>query len=219
MATDPRKAPRTGIFGASGSGKTNFLMGLIANKRRMIIFDPEDEFEDFCDVTCTTPEQARAAMAANWRGFRIQYVPPPECESRHLSSISKLAFLAQQPFKPKGNKGLMQMTLVVDELQTSFPLHKGVSLAPHFATLCSRGRKYGIELVGAAQRVADGETRVLGNLSDIYCFRPQGKADETVVANTMRLDRASIGAMPNYHYHHYDGDTGRVSALTKAKKR
>lgn len=196
-------AGRIGVWGASGSGKSSYVKKIIKGQGRLVVFDPLDEYAGrggLCNVKATTLEDVRAAMRQNWRGFRIAYVPPAGKEPRALSALCKLLMAAQQPFKAGDSKA--GVTLVVEEMNLSFPVAGGAEKAPGFAEVCSRGRHYGITVYGLSQRIAEVSTRFRGNCTETVVLRQQGPRDVAAAADAIGTGKAPVQALVNLQYIH-----------------
>lgn len=192
-------AGRVGVFGSSGSGKSTYVKRIVSKLDRVIVFDTEEEYGEICGVTLRSVDAVRAHMAKNWaKGFKIAYVPQAGKEARCLSSLSKLLLVAQQPFKDTGKgKGV---TLVVEEMNKSFPVHGGETKCVGFADICSRGRKYGITVYGLTQRISEVSTRFRGNCDETVVLRATGKRDTLVSAETIGVDQSVIRSLKNLEY-------------------
>jgi DNA helicase HerA-like ATPase len=172
-----KTAGRIGVWGRSGSGKSSYVKALIRDRPRVVIFDPLDEYaaELRGFKRCASVEDVRRGMVAAWSGFRLAYVPPAGREADRLSALCELLRYAQEPYR--AGKSRAGLTLVVEEMNASFPVHGGAERAPGFAELCSRGRHYGIELIGVAQRIAEVSTRFRGNATQTVVFPQSGPRD------------------------------------------
>jgi len=107
---------------------------------------------------------------------------------------------AQTPFKERG-KG-QGITLVVEEMNLSFPVHGGEAKARGFAEVCSRGRHYGIEVFGLSQRIAEVSTRFRGNCTETVVLRQQGPRDLSAAVDALGGHKAQIAALRNLDYLH-----------------
>ncbi|MHC8493641.1 helicase HerA domain-containing protein [Thalassospira sp. SM2505] len=200
-------AGRVGIWGRSGSGKSTLAKRLVAKRKRVVAFDPQDEYQHergFFRVD--TIDQVRAYMARNWRrNFKVAYVPPAGQEMAALDRLSKLLKIAQKPFFDGEDE--RQITLLAEELNEPFPVTSIPKAYGGFGDLCSRGRHYGIELIGVSQRVAEVNTRFRGNCTETYVFRQKGPRDLTAAANELGdVKPADIQALKPHHYiHEKDG--------------
>jgi|TARA_A100000171_G_scaffold52764_1_gene72880 DNA helicase HerA-like ATPase len=193
-------AGRIGVWGASGSGKSSYVKKAIKGRKRMVVFDPLGEYSALCNVTATNLEQVRVEMRYNWANFSIAYVPPAGQEPRALSALCKLMMAAQMPYKKTG-KG-QGMTLIVEEMNLSFPVQGGAQKSPGFAEVCSRGRHYGIEVYGLSQRIAEVSTRFRGNCTETVVLRQQGPRDLAAATDAIGGDKAAVAALANLDYIH-----------------
>ena len=202
-------AGRIGVWGASGSGKSAYVKQKIKTLKRVVVFDPLDEYVPLRMKPCTTVEQVRQAMIANWKGFRIAYMPPAGKEPRALSQLSLLLLKAQEGYKAKGTgQGL---TLVIEEMNLSFPIH-GETKARGFAEICSRGRHYGIEVYGLSQRIAEVSTRFRGNCTQTIALRQQGPRDVQAAADALGVQKERVTGLLNLQYLH-----GQNGIITKGE--
>lgn len=207
-----RSGKRAAIFGKSGSGKTHFAKkNIVTGLDRVLAFDPEEEFADMPGFITVTSLQKLAAHALDcWEGnFRIAYVPNPGREEQELSEISRLVERYQEPFKAGQTNDMV--TMVVDELNLSFPLN----FRPNndgFARICSRGRKRGINVIGISQRPAEVATRFRGNLDRIAVFELSLPNDWKAVADYVGIDaRERLAEMPQFS--HLRWENGEVTPV------
>lgn len=171
-------AGRIGIWGRSGSGKSSYAKQFLSGRKRVIVFDPLDEYsnEGFKRTPGHDLDAVRVSMRDAWATFRLAYVPPSGAEDRALSGLCRLLMAAQEPYRKTG-KGA-HITLVVEEMNMAFPTAGGVQRCPGFAEICSRGRHYGIEVVGLSQRIAEVGTRFRGNCTETVIFAQKGPRDQ-----------------------------------------
>jgi len=202
-------AGRIGVWGASGSGKSTCVKRKIKTLKRLVIFDPLDEYSTLAGVTrVSTVDQVRQAMLADWRGFRVAYVPPTGKEPRALSQLCKLLMQAQEGFKTAGRGA--GITLVIEEMNLSFPVAGGAQKSVGFAEVCSRGRHYGIEVYGLSQRIAEVSTRFRGNCTETIVLRQQGPRDVQAASDALGIDRDRVRGLKNFEYLH--GCNGEIRA-------
>jgi len=204
-------AGRIGVWGASGSGKSTVVKRKIKTLKRLVIFDPLDEYSALPRVKrVTTVDQVRQAMLANWTGFRVAYVPPAGKEPRTLSQLCKLLMQAQAGFKAAGRghargAGAVMpqgITLVIEEMNLSFPVAGGAEKSRGFAEVCSRGRHYGIEVYGLSQRIAEVSTRFRGNCTETIVLRQQGPRDVLAAAHALGINTGQVQKLKNLEYLH-----------------
>lgn len=205
-------AGRIGVWGASGSGKSTYVKRAIKGRKRLIVFDPMEEYAPYVNVTVRSLEEVRQLMARNWHTFKIAYVPPAGKESATLSALSKLLIAAQTPFKITG-KG-EHITLVVEEMNICFPVHGGAARAKGFADICSRGRHFGIEVYGLSQRIAEVDTRFRGNTTETVILRQQGRNDINAAEQAIGGHKKKIIELRNLSYIHERGGELTEGKLT-----
>lgn len=218
------EAGRVGIWGASGSGKSSYLKQRLGDRARVIVFDPMAEYGrlGFKVVQHKGREdldKVRQAMAADWRGFRIAYVPPAGQEVAALSALCWLIIRAQEGYRKTGRGAFL--TLAVEELNLAFPVSGGAAKCPGFAEVCSRGRHSGIETFGLSQRLAEVDTRFRGNCSETVVFRQNGPRDVKAARDVLGVDEGQIKALADLHYIRRAGAqtaAGRVTFARPKKK-
>lgn len=191
---------RIGVYGASGSGKSSYVKQRIKGRKRVIVFDPMEEYGGAGIATCKTVEQVRQAMVKDWKGFRISYVPPAGKEARAISQLCSLILVAQEQYKGRDSGDVL--TLVVEEMNLAFPVHGGAEKAPKFAEVCSRGRHSFIEVIGASQRIAEVATRWRGNCTETVILRQNGAADTGAAVQSTGASANDVKALVNLEYLH-----------------
>jgi hypothetical protein len=207
-----RSGKRGAIFGKSGSGKTYFAKNhIVKGMDRVIAFDPEEEFADMRGFVAVSSLQQLADLALDcWEGnFRIAYLPSPGREEQELSEVSRLIERYQEPYR--AGKSNDKVTLVVDELNLSFPLNPKPQ-NDGFARLCSRGRKRGVNLIGISQRPAEVSTRFRGNLDRMSVFELSLKNDWQAVAQYVGED-AQERLVKAGRFHHLAWDHNGVKLV------
>ncbi|MGB0749706.1 MAG: helicase HerA domain-containing protein [Magnetospiraceae bacterium] len=178
---------RMGVYGTSGSGKTTYVKKLVREMPRLVVFDPEEEYSDLPGmVTVDHPRRLGEILDDCKDGhFRVAFVPEEGREEFDLDQVCKLVSQVQRPFLT--GEHTLKTTLVVDELNLSFPLNWQPKFN-QFARACSRGRKRGINVIGVTQRPAEVGTRFRGNLNRVACFRLSVPNDWKVIRETMGPD-------------------------------
>lgn len=187
---------RVVVVGASGSGKSAYVKRYVGGQGRVLALDPMDEYSAQGFKRCTSVEQVRAAMRVSFKRFKIAYVPKSADEMGALNRLSHLALVAQQPWR--GKKG-PELVLVVEEMNTCFPLHKA-SKVPAFAEVCSRGRHSHIHVVGVTQRLAEIDTRFRGNLTEAVVFRQTAPVDVRAVVDATGTPANRVSALKKLEY-------------------
>jgi hypothetical protein len=206
---------REGIFGASGGGKTTLARELIASRGRVVIFDPLDKGDyrgaGFRRVA-GRPDLIKA-LAALWDKpkFRLVYAPARGDLPAELSWLSDGLMRIQDTAKKGG------ITLLVDELNTAFPVYSLPQGCDGFKWLCFRGRHYEIDLIGISQRPANVGADFRGNETDRYMFRVADHTDLMTLGKMIGRDgKRQLETLERFEYLHWSGRDGR---LTKKRTR
>ena len=141
---------------------------LIRAASTVVVFDPQGEYGRVLDrAPVSTVEAVVDRLRREWpkRQGRVVFIPRAGVEAEELSRLSKALKQIQDL---TGRKRVV--TLLVEELNLSFPVTALKAEINGFAELCSRGRHYKIDLIGISQRPAEVSTRFRGNESERYIF-------------------------------------------------
>lgn len=213
-------AGRIGVWGRSGSGKSSYAKARMKSARRVVVFDPMGEYgaEGFrvVDHRRHGLDTVRIKIMEDWRGFRIAYRPPGGREVEALSALSRLLMATQAPYQSTGRGD--RLTLVVEEMNLSFPVSGVPKKWAGFAEICSRGRHYGIEVIGISQRIAEVATRFRGNCTETVVFPQKGKRDLDAAAAELGVHPDQVRALKKLHYlHEQDGEVTAGAVVAKRK--
>jgi uncharacterized protein DUF87 len=224
------KANHLGIFGSTGSGKSSYAKHVLKSRKRVIVFDPQDEYAEHGLTRVTSVDGVRAAFAKNYAGARVCFVPPTADHQPHLNRLcawvrdylqgnktGTATPLPQARFKKNG----LKITLLVEEMNTTFPVHAGaISGCPHFADLCSRGRQIGVELIGVSQRMAEVNMRFRGNCTETIGFRQKAAKDRAALMDETGVSMSVLQGLKNLEFvRESSGDmfTGCIKFSTAGK--
>lgn len=194
-----------GIFGASGCGKTTKARSLIKPLKRVIFFEPladdlrrlqsDDGFKPVIGLNNLLKEVRERFTT----GFKLGYYPTAGAEDKELSDLAGRLMAIQSGYGFSHNA---QMTLVIDELDLSFPT--GISQRDPkngFKNLCCRGRHAGINVIGLSQRMHLIDNVFRANCSAMYIFRHSEPADIDVGVKILgRENREKLRALKNFEY-------------------
>ena len=208
-----------GVFGGSGSGKSTLVAQMLKGRKRLVVFDTEDEYgpgrkHATTKVRVESLDQVRQAMRADWHGFSISYVPPVGMEGRALSSLCKLLMAAQEPARSRPTKPIL---LVVEEMSKSYPVHGWEKKCPGFNHICARGRHYNIETIGVSQRIAEVSANFRGNCTEAIVLRQGQPIDVDAAFLLLRYSRSErksgldeVDEIQKFHYIHLKENGERV---------
>jgi ABC-type dipeptide/oligopeptide/nickel transport system ATPase component len=204
-----QQAVRIGVYGASGSGKTTKANELIKNLDRVIVFDPVENFPDDNMITVHSVAELYVTLRNVWKtGFRIRYVPYMGAVAvKDLHDLS-VALLNLQ-MNVKGNINGAHITLVVDEMNTAYPVSAMKKEHWGFGEICSRGRHYRINVIGISQRMAEVNNQFRGNMTACYLFRNAHQNDRKAAESLIGSEyKEKLRSQPNFKYIYYQN--GRI---------
>lgn len=198
-----KDATRIGVYGASGSGKSTLVKTMLKSDHRQIVFDPMDEYTAYGYRRFEKLPVMGKALAKAWgKGFRFCYVPPANREPVALHQLARMLKAMQSDYK--ANRDKRKITLIVEELNLSFPVTSLPQELAGFSDICSRGRHYGINIIGITQRPAEVNTRFRGNLEGQYIFRLAEHNDISAIQKTLGPEGAAeVKALAQHEYIHF----------------
>jgi hypothetical protein len=191
------------ILGASGSGKTSYVMAEIkrAKPSRLLIWDTKGEFaaEGYGVAVSSMSALVAAVAAAGKRGgFRLAYRPTIGTEkqmSEAFNVFCRVAFAAKN------------LTVIAEELSD-------VTTASHavagWRRLTSQGRTEGVTLYGLSQHPASIDKHFFGNASFIRAGRLNYESHIRTVANVIGVPKDEIQNMLPLQWVSKDMNTGKV---------
>ncbi|RQQ65551.1 hypothetical protein [Burkholderia stagnalis] len=194
------KAHIEAVLGASGSGKSSYVKGLMERARppRLMVFDPDDEWGAFGTVTTRMADVLAGFQAAGPTGpIRTVFVPSPDPATavKQFDAFCRIAFAAER------------MTFIVDELKSvTTPSRSPVG----WGMLTGRGRKRGIRIYGLSQRPASIDKDFLGNCNFVRAGRLTYDEDIVKVARALRVPVDEVAALPDLAWIRRDMATGQI---------
>jgi hypothetical protein len=207
-------AGRIGIWGRSGSGKSSYVKAILNGRKRVLVFDPLDEYkkEGFKAIRHgpanlnASPlkrhtggiDAVRQAILENYKDFRLAYIPTAGHEPATLSGICRILIAAQIPFLEGKQKA--QITLVIEEMNLSFRNPQGLTQCPAFAEICSRGRHFGIEVIGLSQRLSEVSMRFRGNTTEAIVFAQSTPTDHDAGAAALGFRPKNFEDLKNLQF-------------------
>lgn len=174
---------------------------MIQNCRRLVVFDPKEEWLlhapewltgkiDFCAGI----NDFYKLLQKRWKnGFKIIFTPETGREQIDASIIAKMIFTAQSYLSPN-------ITFFVDESQDVVP--SGIAQREPtngVIAIARKGRDRAINLILASQRVKSVDINVRANLSYVYFFKLRELSD-LKEANQIVNDYDLLCKMRNFDY-------------------
>ena len=195
------KAHIEAVLGGTGTGKSSYVKQQLRKRppKRLLVFDPEEEWGEFGRVTGSLQDVIAGCEAAKATGgLRIVFVPSPDPATamKQFDVFCRIAFAAERT------------KFVVDELKlVTTPSRSPVG----WGMLTGRGRKRGIEIYGLSQRPASIDKDFLGNCTAVRTGRLTYRADQEAVAKVLGVPESEIASLPDLAWIRRDMATGQLT--------
>jgi hypothetical protein len=183
-----KKAKITIVCGSSGSGKSGWVKKQIKGKKRVVIWDADDEYGSITKLRCTTIPEMTALMrkAGSDKPLCVRLVSQGT-DFFNLWSAAVFSF---------GNC----IAVAEETADVTTP-----SKAPAgWGQLIRRGRKRGIEIFAVTQRPAESDKTAIGNASEIHCGMLNRANDRAYMARELDVTEEAINQLGELEYLHRD---------------
>lgn len=178
------------IAGASQSGKTTYTVRETRSHKRIIAWDPEDQFSQLKGYHRITTPQGLLEATKSPSNIKIAYVASANLKEN-------FNFFCGCAFRWGWRFGAC--TVIGEELADVTT----VSKAPDkWGILLRRGLKRGITIFAISQRWAEADKTAIGNASEFVCFRMNGD-DIPYMARKTRIKIDQLENLNSYQYVHY----------------
>ncbi|RKQ73102.1 hypothetical protein [Oceanibaculum indicum] len=215
------------IYGRRGSGKSTLTKQLLRGRPKVVVFDPRREYGGSGKmVTCRTPREVYAAALARWRqGFQIAYEPEPGNEARDLHNLvcpdnwhqMPCLWKLQEPYDR--GRDTRKLTLVVEEMDLSLPVHALPADMRGMYRVCNQGRHFGIECIGVTQRPNQIAKVYRGNCAVEYIFPLADRTDQVAILQKIGNEHAeALRTLKPHHYLRYENGTVTTAKTVKPTK-
>jgi len=187
-------------IGASGAGKSTSLKAALraARHTRVLIFDPQHEYDMFGTAYHSLPAVLAALQAAGRGPFSIVFRPSADLKvaAQQFDVLCRMAHAAGH------------CALVAEELA----FVTSPSKAPPGWSLCNlRGRIKGLTIYGTTQRPARVDKDFFGNATRIRCGRLNYARDQKVMADVLGVTLELVAMLKPLEYIEKDMATGKLS--------
>lgn len=174
------------VIGASGSGKSAWIKQQLraGQPSRLLVWDPQDEYEAFGRVVTDQRDLVESVKAAHGagEGFALVYQPGDRISTyvRKFDLFCELAY------------AVGDCCVVVDELGDVTEPNR----APDgWSVITRKGRHKGLMVFGGAQRPANIDKDFFSNASFVHCGRLNYDVDVKVMAGVLRVPADEVGAL------------------------
>ena len=192
-------------IGASGSGKTAWVKSQLrrGKPRRLLIYDPMEEYSEFGPVFTDRAALADAVLQAGKGAFCGVFQPGGSTETyaEKFDWICRLAF------------AWGACTFVADELGD---VTKAGWSPPGWSHVIRKGRHKGMRVFGLVQRPALTDKTFFSLATLVHCGRLNFDSDIKVMQDVLRVERAAAADLANLEWIERDMGTGatRTGKLT-----
>jgi hypothetical protein len=189
-----------GRFGARDSGKSHDVKAELAasSPPRLIIIDAMDEYGAHAERVATLVDLVRRSSGPEWR---LRYVPPDVgTEAERLARSEMFCKLAWA-------RGRLRMVIEEAQLYT-----RASSAPPAWAQCTLRGRHRQIAIDAITQRPALIDKNFFSNATWLRTGRLNFEPDVQCMAQALRVDRLTVGALQGREWIARDMRTGELSS-------
>jgi hypothetical protein len=168
--------------GATGSGKTFQMQRAAKPARRLLVFDPDDEYADALGLArYTSPARAAKAAPRQLTGWRVAIAANG---SQSFEAFCALAWALGDARNP--------LTVVVDELAG---VTSPAKAAGAWHSLVTRARKYRTTLIAGAQAPAEVDKTVMRQRTYLWVGRLERPADHRYIAEETGIEQSTLKSL------------------------
>lgn len=189
------------VVGMTGSGKSTLVKQLIRPRKRVIVFDPQGEYSrEGLATRAASLRDLLGEMQAGWAsGFRLSYEPTGGYEAEQLHLLAMLLFRVQAKYEA-GVPGAPPITLVVEEMDLSFPSYALPANQRGMQAMCNQGRHYGISCFGVTQYPTAVSLAFRRNAARRYILRLGDSDDQKAMAKLINRPVDEVAAIQKFEY-------------------
>lgn len=198
-----KDAGRLAVYGRSGSGKTTRVKALLKGRRRVVVFDPMDEYGRLPGFKGARSLSAvLELLKKGWRsGFKIAYVPAGDFPAK-LHHLAKLLWQAQAPYA--AGDDTRKLTFIVEELSLGYPSARLPRGLDKMDQVILQGRHRGLEVIGVTQRPAEISATFRGNANEAYILALGDELDHARVLRSIGKEHeAKLRALQPHEFLHW----------------
>lgn len=197
------------LSGKSRSGKTAYTVKAVANDKRILAWDPEDQWAQLRGWRRITTAKDLLAAIDKPGNARLAYVP------QGAGLVKQFDFFAGSALYWGRYHG--SCTVIAEELADVTSTAKAPG---NWGLLLRRGLKRGITIYAISQRWQEADKTAIGNASEIVCFCMATALNTAYMARNTRIPLDALNALVPLEYIKFDMATGAVTPgkLTFRKK-
>ena len=197
------------LSGKSRSGKTAYTVKAVANDKRIIAWDVEDQWSQLRGWRRITSAKDLLDAIDYHGNARIAFVPQGADLAKQFDFVAGCALY--------WGRYHGACTFIAEELADVTTTAKAPG---NWGLLLRRGLKRGITIYAISQRWQEADKTAIGNASEIVCFCMSTSLNIGYMARNTRISVDRLNALIPLEYLKFDVSTGEVTAgkLTFRKK-
>lgn len=193
-----------GVWGGRGSGKSTRIKELVRSETRVIVIDPTGEYKRERGFTSykTVKGMYRGIRDAWVSGFKVALDLSEIMDKESVVRQVSVDLLTMQKayFEERDSRKII---LVIDEMSLCVPNRTMKPTEREFLQLCNLGRHYGVEIIGASQRLAQVHTDFRGNTAENYYLRMMEHVDIQAAKRSIGEQAAKLPTLAPHNYLHF----------------
>ncbi|MBG53999.1 MAG: hypothetical protein CML99_16530 [Rhodobiaceae bacterium] len=203
-----KDAALVAVYGPRGSGKSTLVRALIDPRQNVIAFDPIADYAQMrgweaVQMTGHAGEDRKRLSAAAKRAlkrkkFRMAAVPFDGQEDVCLHNLALWMFDLQRGYRE--GRLREKLTLVIEEMDLSFPVSKLPKEMFAMAKLCNQGRHWGLEAIAVTQFPQQISKTFRNNATVTYAFKLPDTPRRAVEENMADADKPALRGLKKYEF-------------------
>jgi hypothetical protein len=186
------------IGGASRSGKTAYVRKRTAGSRRILAYDPEDQWAQLRDWRRVSTRSELLSACRQAGAVKIAYVAAGNLAAE-FDFFCGCAMYAGRYIEP--------LEIIAEELADVTTPGKAPG---NWGILVRRGLKRGITIFAISQRWAEADKTAVGNASEFVLFRQSSADDVRYLSRKSRVPEAELDGLKPLEYVRFDALNGDI---------
>lgn len=186
------------VGGASRSGKTAYVRRRIAADRRVIAWDPEDQWSQERGFRKVASRVELLAACMGRGPMKVAYVAGGDLKADFDYWAATVMYAGRY---------VGGVTAIAEELADVTTPSKAPGA---WGILLRRGLKRGITIYAISQRWSEADKTAFGNASEFVLFRQSSADDVRYLARKTRVPESELIGLPALHYVRFDALTGAM---------
>lgn len=186
------------VSGASRSGKTAWTRKALAKVKRVMVWDPEDQWAQLPGYVKVTKRAELLAYAKKSAGMKVAFVAGGDLQGEFDFWAACVMYAGRY---------VAPLAAVAEELADVTTASKAPG---NWGILLRRGLKRGIDIYAISQRWSEADKTAVGNASDFVCFRMSSGDDIKYLSRKTRVPETELEGLKPLAFVHLDAYTGQI---------